>query len=107
LFPDLPHDFRKVALPKRSTRGFSKSWGLWMGANGFPDRDINFHLFRHTFKTMCAPLMSEPIHDFLTGHKHARGATAASVGRGYIHPTVQQTYEAICKVDYPTFPKLP
>jgi integrase len=107
LFPELPHDLRKVALPKRSTRGFSKWWGLWMGANGFPDRDINFHSFRHTFKTVCAPLMPEPIHDFLTGHKHARGATSASVGRGYIHPDVRQAYEAICKVDYPTFPTLP
>jgi integrase len=107
LFPELPHDLRKVALPKRSTRGVSKWWGLWMAANGFPDREINFHSFRHTFKTICHDLMPEPVHDYLTGHKHARGATTPSVGRGYIHTNVRQAYEAICKVDYPTFPKLP
>ena len=98
LFPDLPHDPNDI---EASTAGFTKWWGRWSDANGFPDPALTFHGFRHTFKLACKGRMPEDIHDQLTGHK------GGSVGRDYGGPSsVKMLAEHLASISFPTFPTL-
>ena len=81
LFPEFPHDTSEADDPESSTRYFTKWWGFWCDANGMPDPTVNFHSFRHTFKRECRGVISEEIHDLLTGHK-GKGGTGRIYGRG-------------------------
>lgn len=100
LFPEFPHDTSESEDPEASTRQFTKWWGLWSDANGFPDPSVNFHSFRHTFKRACRGKISEELHDLITGHKGGGGA-----GRGYGRGADLQTLaDAIKLVEIPTFP---
>ena len=97
LFPELPHD---PADALKSTRQYSKWFGLWCDANGFTDPDQNFHSYRHTFKRACRSAgLGEEVHDLLTGHVGSGG-----VGRGYgAGAELQMLADAIKKVEFPTF----
>jgi integrase len=81
VFPEFPHDTSEADDPESSTRYFTKWWGLWCDANGMPDPTVNFHSFRHTFKRECRGVISEEIHDLLTGHK-GKGSAGRIYGRG-------------------------
>ena len=81
LFPEFPHDTSEADDPESSTRYFTKWWGFLCDANGIPDPTVNFHSFRHTFKRECRGVISEEIHDLLTGHK-GKGGTGRIYGRG-------------------------
>jgi len=99
LFPEFPHDVSEGIDPLASTRTFSKWWGLWSDANGFPDPSVNFHSFRHTFKRACRGKVNEEIHDIITGHKGGGGA-----GRGYGQGADLSTLaDAIKRVEIPAF----
>jgi len=94
LFPALEpdHDGRKggnfgkwFARYLRNTRGC-----------GIKDRQVVFHSFRHTFKTLCREAgLPEEIHDVLTGH------VSGSVGRGYGHVPLTVLVEAVSKIRFP------
>jgi integrase len=99
LFPEFPHDTSEADDPEASTRQFTKWWGLWSDANGFPDPTVNFHAFRHTFKRACRGKVTEEISDLITGHKGVGGA-GRSYGKG-VDLTVLA--EAIKLVEFPTF----
>lgn len=99
LFPEFPHDTSESIDPQASTRQFTKWWGLWSDANGFPDPSINFHSFRHTFKRACRGKISEELHDLITGHKGGGGA-GRGYGRGADLPTLA---DEIKLVEFPTF----
>ncbi|WP_374577804.1 hypothetical protein [Phenylobacterium sp.] len=99
LFPEFPHDTSEADDPEASTRQFTKWWGLWSDANGFPDPTVNFHSFRHTFKRACRGKITEEISDLITGHKGVGGA-----GRGYGKGVdLAVLAEAIKLVEFPTF----
>ena len=99
LFPEFPHDTSEAVGPEASTRQFTKWWGLWSDANGFPDPSVNFHSWRHTFKRATRGKIDEELHDLITGHKGRGGA-----GRGYGHGAeLQVLADAIAKVNFPTF----
>lgn len=99
LFPEFPHDTSEADDPEASTRQFSKWWGLWSDANGFPDPSVNFHSWRHTFKRASRGKIDEELHDLITGHKGRGGA-----GRGYGQGSeLQVLADAIAKVTFPTF----
>ena len=99
LFPEFPHDTSEADDPEASTRQFTKWWGLWSDANGFPDPTVNFHSFRHTFKRATRGKIDEELHDLITGHKGRGGA-----GRGYGQGSeLKVLADAIAKVTFPTF----
>lgn len=99
LFPEFPHDTSEADDPEASTRQFTKWWGLWSDANGFPDPSVNFHSWRHTFKRATRGKIDEELHDLITGHKGRGGA-----GRGYGQGSeLQVLADAIAKVTFPTF----
>lgn len=100
LFPELPHD---PANEEKCSKLYSKWFGRWRHEIGIADPMVDFHAFRHTFKRAARGVMSEELHDLLTGHKGA-----ASVGRTYGQGAdVKVLADALAKVKYPTFPKLP
>lgn len=103
LFPEFPHDVSEAEDPEASTRLFSKWWGLWSDANGFPDPSLNFHSFRHSFIRACRGKIDPEIRGLLTGHK-GKVNEGSEYGDG---AELQVLAEAIAKVEYPTFPKLP
>ena len=96
LFPELPHDPENQLA---STRGFSKWWGRWSDRNGFPDPELTFHSFRHTFKDACRNArIPTDTHDQLTGHK------GVGVGRDYGEGSSLSTLAAaVAQISYPTF----
>jgi integrase len=98
LFPELPH---QTTGESGATANFSRWWGRWSNANGFPDPTVNFHSFRHTFKRACRGNVKEEMHDLLTGHM-GQGGIGRSYGRGA--PLAMLASE-LAKVDFPTFPK--
>ena len=104
LFPEFPHD-DDAEDPEASTRQFTKWFGLWCNANGFTDPETNFHSWRHTFKHYARKPEVGEISDLISGHS-SRGASsvAQKYGRGAL---LKVLADAIAKVEYPTFPRLP
>ena len=104
LFPDLPHERAKD--DEARTSQFSKWFGLWRVANGFPRGNTmkDFHSFRHTFIDACrdAQIM-EQTQDLITGHAGG-GSQGRKYGKG-INPVVLA--KAMAKIEFPTFPTLP
>jgi len=94
LFPALEpdHDGRKggnfgkwFARYLRNTRGCS-----------IRDKQVVFHSFRHTFKTLCREAgLPEEVHDALTGH------VSGSVGRGYGYVPLAVLVGAVSKIRFP------
>ena len=104
LFPDLPHE--RAQDDEARTSQFSKWFGLWRVANGFPRGATmkDFHSFRHTFIDACRDAqIAEQTQDFITGHAGG-GSQGRKYGKG-MSPVVLAT--AMAKVHYETFPALP
>jgi integrase len=97
LFPELPHDDTDA---EASTRAWGKWWGLWSSANGFAERELTFHSFRHTFARACRGKIDEEVRDLLMGHK-GQGSSGRDYGSG---ADLKVLANAMAKVAYPTFP---
>jgi len=105
LFPEFPHDVSDAVDPEASTRQFTKWWGLWSDANGFENPSNNFHSFRHAFIRNCRGVMDAELRSFLVGHRPKK--EEASEGFKYGDGAELKTlFDAISKVDFPTFPNL-
>jgi integrase len=100
LFPEFDHDVSEVEDPEASTAQFSKWWGLWSDANGFPDKSLNFHSWRHTFIRACKGKMDAEIRGLLTGHK-GKINEGSNYGDG---APLEVLADTIAKVEFPTFP---
>jgi integrase len=92
----------------KMTAKYSKWFGNWCRENRVKQKGKNFHSFRHTMKArLRLPDTNERINDLITGH------ATLSTGAGYgddpetILAQLPILYDAICRVVYPTFPKLP
>lgn len=103
LFPEFPHDVSEAVDPEASTRLFSKWWGFWSDANGFPDKSVNFHSFRHTFIRETRGIIDSELRGLITGHK-ARVNEGSNYGNG---AELRVLADAIAKVEFSTFPTLP
>ena len=71
--------FATVKLDRDGRAGNNASHTLnaWLNEIGITDPRLVFHSWRHTFKTMARAVMTEELHDAITGH------SSGSVGRGY------------------------
>lgn len=72
LFPELLTD--KTGI---SAKSFSRWFAKFCDSRGITDSRKDFHSLRHTFKRYAREVMSEEMHDALTGH------TNSNVGRRY------------------------
>jgi len=90
LFPELkPDRFGKL------TAVFSKWYGRYARqACGISDPRKTLHSFRHLFKQIARGVMSEELHDALTGHSNG------SVGRTYGGVPLKALAESMAKVRY-------
>jgi integrase len=96
LFPELPHDPKDE---EAGTRRFGKWWGYWSDANGFPDPNVDFHAFRHTFIRQCRGVIDEELRDLITGHVGIGG-----IGRDYGDgAAIKILFDALSTVKFPTF----
>ncbi|ODT85947.1 DUF6538 domain-containing protein [Phenylobacterium sp. SCN 70-31] len=98
LFPELNHDSKYGAGHE-----FSKWWGNWCDKNGFPDRTITHHSWRHTWKRRARQSpVKEEMHDVLSGHK------GTTVSRGYGEGAdIEPLARDMALITFPEFPALP
>jgi integrase len=77
---------------------FTRWFGRYLRAPhgcAIADRRVVFHSFRHTFKTLCRTVMTEELHDRLTGH------AGGGVGRHYGSVPLQLLVEAVGRIRFP------
>lgn len=91
----------------KMTAYYSKWFAAWSLANKVKQKGKNFHSFRHTMKArLRMPNTNEHLNDLITGH--ARPSTGAAYGGDdeTVLSMLPELFEAICRVEYPTFPEL-
>ncbi|CAO3429453.1 hypothetical protein [Azospirillum doebereinerae] len=101
VFPNLKRNSLGVL-----TARYSKIWARYSDKIGLSDTRKTFHSFRHSFKRSCRGVMSNDIHDALTGH--AGGGIGGTYGRDEAGGRVSLAIlaEAIARVEFPGFPDL-
>jgi integrase len=88
LFPELK------ATRFSLTAAWSKYWGRHARSLGITDPRKVMHSFRHGWKTAARTVMSEELHDAITGHSNG------SVGRAYGNVPLKVLAEAMAKVRF-------
>lgn len=91
----------------KMTAYYSKWFAAWCLGNKVRQKGKNFHSFRHTAKArLRLPDTNEHINDLITGH--ARSSSGAGYGGDdeTVLSKLPELYQAICRIEYPTFPKL-
>lgn len=76
------------------TAAWSKWWGRHARGLGITDRRKVLHSFRHGWKTAARSVMSEELHDAITGHSNG------SVGRAYGSVPLRVLAESMAKVRF-------
>jgi len=76
------------------TAAWSKYWGRHVRSLGITDRRKVLHSLRHGWKTAARSVMSEELHDAITGHSNG------SVGRAYGNVPLKALAEAMAKVRF-------
>ena len=76
------------------TAAWSKYWGRHARSLGITDPRKVMHSFRHGWKTQARSVMSEELHDAITGHSNG------SVGRAYGSVPLRALAEAMAKVRF-------
>jgi integrase len=76
------------------TAAWSKYWGRHARSLGITDPRKVMHSFRHGWKTAARSVMSEELHDAITGHSNG------SVGRAYGNVPLKPLADAMAKIRF-------